>query len=183
MTSLDQIAAMHHPLRRRLLEVLSLDGPATASQLAGRTDQHVGNISHHLKMLARAGLVEEAPELARNRRERWWRALDVRLSWSLADVRGDVAGETIATAAEQNNLAHHVDKVERWFAIRSEYDDDWVRAAYATESWLRATPAELTELSRRITAVIDDFEASVDTGDGQEREHVFVFAHAVPGRP
>ena len=45
---IDKIVAIHHPLRRRLLEVLGVDGPATASQLAARTDQLVGNISHHL---------------------------------------------------------------------------------------------------------------------------------------
>ena len=52
------LAAMSHPLRRRLLDALSLDGPATASTLAEATGQAVGNISHHLKVLATAGLIE-----------------------------------------------------------------------------------------------------------------------------
>jgi DNA-binding transcriptional ArsR family regulator len=64
---------MTHPLRRRLLSLLKLDGPSTASVLAQRTGQAVGNISHHLHALAAADLIEEVPELARDRRERWWR--------------------------------------------------------------------------------------------------------------
>ena len=49
---------------------------------------------------ARAGLVEEVPELAKDRRERWWRHVPLSLSWSLADVRGDPVGEAVAVAAE-----------------------------------------------------------------------------------
>ena len=60
------IAAMHHPLRRRLLDLLYIDGPATASRLAEATGELVGNVSHHLKVLASAGVIVEAPELAKN---------------------------------------------------------------------------------------------------------------------
>ncbi len=45
------LAAMTHPLRRRLLTLLKVDGPAMASTLAERTGQAVGNISHHLRVL------------------------------------------------------------------------------------------------------------------------------------
>lgn len=48
-----------------MLDALTVDGPSTASMLAKRTGQAVGNASHHLKVLAGAGLVEEAPELAK----------------------------------------------------------------------------------------------------------------------
>ena len=67
------LAALAHPFRARMMDALKVDGPSTASMLAARTGQAVGNASHHLKVLAAAGLVEEAPELARDRRERWWR--------------------------------------------------------------------------------------------------------------
>ena len=59
------LVAMAHPLRRRLLNMLKVDGPSTASVLSERTGQAVGNVSHHLRSLAAAGLIEEAPELAR----------------------------------------------------------------------------------------------------------------------
>src|SRR5690348_1767777 len=120
---LAKIAAVHHPLRRRLIDLLALEGPATASALADRTGQRVGNISHHMKMLAAAGLAEEAPELAKDNRERWWRHVPAQLSWSLADAKGDPTAETVATAAEHANLAHHVDKVQDWFRYREDYDD------------------------------------------------------------
>ena len=36
------LAAMAHPLRRRLLDALKVDGPSTASMLANRTGQAIG---------------------------------------------------------------------------------------------------------------------------------------------
>src|SRR3954452_7072125 len=148
--STEGIAAIHHPARRRLLEILALEGPATVSGLADAAGERVGNASHHLKVLAEAGLVEEAPELAKDRRERWWRASDMSISWSVADAEGDPVGEGVATAAEQQNLAHHVGKVQQWYARRGGYDESWVRAAFSTESWVSVNVDELAELGRRI---------------------------------
>ena len=137
--------------------MLGVDGPATASQLAEHTGQLVGNVSHHLKMLARAGLVEEAPELAKDRRERWWRHIPLSLSWSLADVRGDPVGEAVAVAAEHDHVEHHFGRVRDWLAARDgsdAYDEAWTRAAFSTDSWVWATPDELDELGEAINAVV-----------------------------
>lgn len=178
-----KIAALEHPLRRRLLEVLDVDGPATASRLAGRTDQLVGNVSHHLKMLAKAGLIEEAVDMARDRRERWWRRVPMAMSWSVADMAGGSSGELHAEAARQQEFARHVDKMHQWFETRSSFHPDWMQAADSTESWLLLTPEELVELTERLADMLADFRSTVDLADGQEREHVFLFAHAVPARP
>jgi DNA-binding transcriptional ArsR family regulator len=180
--SIDQVAAIGHPLRRRLIELLGQDGPATASQLAERTDQLVGNISHHLKMLARSGLVEEVPELAKDRRERWWRGVPISMSWSVADVRGDPVGEVVAAAAEQQNLAHHIDKAQSWFGARDAYDESWTSSAFSTEVWVRATPDEFATLGERINALLVEFRRT-HTDDAAGRELCFVFAHGMPARP
>ena len=165
------------------MEMLGVDGPATASQLAERSGQLVGNVSHHLKMLAKAGLIEEAEELAKDRRERWWRSVPMSLSWSVADMEGNTGDELIAEAAEQQNLSHHMDKVHQWFERRGNYSREWVQAAFATEYWLRLTPDELVELTEKVSDVVADFHRSVDLEDGQSREPVFLFTHAVPAKP
>jgi DNA-binding transcriptional ArsR family regulator len=180
--SIDQIAAIGHPLRRRLIELLGLEGPGTASSLAERTDQRVGNISHHLKMLARSGLVEEVPELAKDRRERWWRAAPISMSWSVADVRGDPVGEIVAVAAERENLAHHVDKVHDWFGARDGYGQEWTSSAFSTEAWVRATSDELATLGERVNALLVEFRGT-HSDDAADGELCFVFAHGMPARP
>ncbi len=183
--TVEQVAASGHPVRRRLLMVLAVDGPATASQLAEHTGQLVGNVSHHLKMLGRAGLVEEAPELAKDRRERWWRHIPLSLSWSLADVRGDPVGEAVAVAAEHDHVEHHFGRVRDWLAARDGsdiYDEAWTRAAFSTDSWVWATPDELDELSEAINAVVTEFRASHHE-PAPGRESCYVFAHGVPSKP
>src|SRR5918998_5171440 len=87
------LAVLAHPLRRRLMDVLRVHGPPTASMLAERTDQNVGNVSHHIRALADVGLVEEAPELAKDRRERWWRFVAPSLPPSSGDFTRGPAQE------------------------------------------------------------------------------------------
>ena len=182
-TPIDVIAAIHHPVRRRLLELLNLDGPNTVSGLAEAARQRVGNASHHLKVLAEAGLVEEAPELAKDRRERWWRAVPRSFSWSVADVAGDPLAEVVASAAEQQNLAHHVGKVQQWYGRRDGFDAEWVRAAFSTESWINVTPAQLEELSTRVNDLFLEYAALSEHQEDPGHERVFVFAHGIPAQP
>jgi len=175
------IAAIHHPLRRRLIDLLGVEGPATASQLAERTGELVGNISHHLKVLAAADVIEEAPELAKDRRERWWRSANASYTWSVADAGGEPARELIATVSEERNVTYHADKVRQWFEVRHEYGEDWVRAAFATDSWLTLTPERLTELSERIRDLVQEYRDN--PSDDPSAIPVYVFTHGIPARP
>lgn len=186
---IDKISAMAHPVRRRIHDLLAVDGPATVGTLAERTGERPGSISHHLKMLAKAGLVEEAPDLARDRRESWWRPVSVTWSWSITDFAEDPAGELVAQAAEQEQLRDSFEKARAWYADRHDYDVAWHDAAYSSFSWLKVTPDQLADLSRRLTEVVRAFEAEIrpdpnvaDTGD-DARESVYLFTYAVPHRP
>lgn len=200
-TDVNVLAALHHPVRRRLVELLGLEGPATVSQLADAVEERVGNASHHLKVLAEAGLIEEAPELARDRREHWWRSALQTTSWTIADVAGDPVAEAIASAAEQQSLAHAVGKVHEWFKRRGAFDETWVRAAFSTDGWVEVDPAGLAELGDRINAVINEYTvrppAAAESHSGparrrsphpkvepdESRQRAFVFAYGVPARP
>jgi DNA-binding transcriptional ArsR family regulator len=173
------LAAMSHPLRRRLLDVLRVDGPSTASVLADKTGQAVGNISHHLKVLAASELVEEVPELARDRRERWWRRVSGGLTWSPSDFPDD----PVAEAAESLVLDRQTALARQWFAARDDYPEPWRRAAFTTDHWARLSVAELAELEERIVGLLTSLAAREIPDDGQERKLVFLTARAVPGRP
>ncbi len=125
------LAVLAHPLRRRLMDVLRVYGPATASALAERTDQHVGNVSHHIRALAEVGLVEEAPELAKDRRERWWRLMARSLRWSGEVLSGDPADEAIAQAVQSLSLDRHSGHVRAWFAAADEEREPWRATAFS----------------------------------------------------
>jgi DNA-binding transcriptional ArsR family regulator len=59
VTTPEQFKALGHPMRHRLLFALGRD-EATISQLAATLGSNKGNISHHLRVLVGAGLVQAA---------------------------------------------------------------------------------------------------------------------------
>jgi DNA-binding transcriptional ArsR family regulator len=177
------LAALTHPLRSQLLEILQLDGPATASVLAERTGQAVGNISHHLKVLAACDLIVEAPELAKDRRERWWRRAPSSFRWDNQDFHRDPAGAAIAYAASSMNIERHADRARTWLAASEDRREQWADAPFSIDGWARLTPAELAEVSREVLAVFQRWGNRELPDDGAERETVFLFAHGVPAQP
>ncbi|MFU8872658.1 ArsR/SmtB family transcription factor [Micromonospora sp. SL4-19] len=177
------LAALAHPLRRRLMDVLKVHGPSTVGLLAERTGQAPANVSHHLKVLAAAELVDEAPELARDRRERWWRLRSRAVRWSNADFDADPAARAVADAATSLNLDRHVALVRAWHAAADEAHAAWGEGPFSTDRWLHLTPEELAELGREVTELFARWAERPVPDDGRRREPVFLFAHGVPGQP
>lgn len=66
------LRAIAHPVRQRILTELAVLGHARAADLAGAIDEPANSVSFHLRVLARAGMIVEAPEHARDRRDRVW---------------------------------------------------------------------------------------------------------------
>ncbi len=67
------LKALTHPTRLRMLGMLRIDGPATATTLAARLGLNTGATSYHLRQLAQAGFVVDDHERG-NARDRWWQA-------------------------------------------------------------------------------------------------------------
>ncbi|MFC6020181.1 ArsR/SmtB family transcription factor [Plantactinospora solaniradicis] len=177
------LAAMSHPLRRRLMDVLKVHGPSTVSMLAERTEQAVANVSHHLKVLAASELVQEAPELARDRRERWWRLVAPGVRWSSSDFAADPAAQAVQQAAVSLNLDRHAGLVRDWHAAADDVHEAWGDGPFSTDRWLRLTPEELAALSEELNAVLARWADREVPDDGRRREPVFLFAYGIPARP
>ncbi|MEV6877048.1 helix-turn-helix domain-containing protein [Amycolatopsis sp. NPDC051128] len=174
------LAAMSHPLRRRLLDLLRLDGPATASMLAEKTGQAVGNVSHHLKVLAASEFIEEAPELARDQRERWWRRIVDGFRWAASDFPDD----PIAEAAEQLSLEHQSAVYREWLTRRDSEPEPWRSSgAFSVDHWAKMSVAELRELDERIIALFTEYSNREIPDDGEERRPVFLVGRASVGQP
>lgn len=73
ITDPETLRAMAHPLRQRVLVELNVREHARAADLAKALDEPANSISFHLRVLARHRFIEEAPELARDKRDRVWR--------------------------------------------------------------------------------------------------------------
>ena len=111
-----ELAALAHPTRRRLMDALRTSEAGTVGTLAAQLGIAAGNISHHLKVLHEVALVIEAPELARDRRERWWRLVDSAVRWSSTEFDDSPATEAIVAAATSMGLDRQVELARRWLA-------------------------------------------------------------------
>ena len=129
------------------------------SGLAEAAGERVGNASHHLWC---------SPRRAWSRRRRSWPRTAASagggrcrpsVSWSIADVAGDPVGEVVASAAEQQNLAHHVGKVQQWYGRREDYDVEWVRAAFSNEVLGERHPGRADRARPRINDLIVEYGA------------------------
>ncbi len=90
------LRALAHPVRQRILMQLAVAGHARAADLAEAIGQPANSVSFHLRVLARAGMIAEAPEHARDRRDRVW--TNVATSYQVRPDAGDAA-ETILRPA------------------------------------------------------------------------------------
>lgn len=182
ITDPEVLAVLANPVRTRLLDVLRVDGPATASRLAEQVGVAVGSVSHHVKVLAGAGFVREVPELAKDRRERWWALVSDAWQWSRADVAEGPAKEAITVAAESLNLSRQMTLARDWLD-RAVDHPGWEGAAFASQSWMRLSEDELRELSDEVTSLLHRWRRREIPDDGAERKSVFVFARGFPARP
>ncbi|NNC11446.1 helix-turn-helix transcriptional regulator [Planctomonas sp. JC2975] len=67
------LRALTHPMRQRIMWELGARGHARAADLADIIGEPANSLSFHLRVLAKAGLIEESPEHARDARDRVWR--------------------------------------------------------------------------------------------------------------
>lgn len=176
------ITAVHHPLRRRIYDYLLLYGTSQVTTLARALESQVGSISHHLRMLERAGIVERAEDPAGDRRTSWWRVARRGLTWSADDFADAPADALLAREAQRQGIRMQIDRLQRWHRRR----DDPMFAEYEasnTETIAWASPDELRDLSARVLAALREWQESIDPTDGRSRTPVFFFAHAFPTEP
>jgi len=183
---IDALLAMHHPVRRRIYEILTNDGPATVGQLADRLGIAVGSVSHHLKPMHRTGFVQPAPELARDTRESWWRGRNRRLSWSNQDYADGSFARQVADAAERANLEYLNAATVQWMRTRDSLPAPW-REGLASDNFVPATAAQLEDLKERVNALTTEWtrevRADAEVHPDAERRAVRFIARVFPSEP
>ena len=96
ITDSETLRALAHPLRQRIMMELSVRRSARAADLAEIIGEPANAISYHLRTLAKSNLIVEAPELARDTRDRVWQVAHpegVYASPDAGDPAGDLADE------------------------------------------------------------------------------------------
>jgi DNA-binding transcriptional ArsR family regulator len=183
----DLLVAYHHPVRRWLCELLTVDGPANVGQLAARTGLAVGSVSHHLKALHRQDLIEPAPGLARDTRESWWQIRPQPLTWSVDDFAEGTLGRRVAEAAEGENVRHQVRAIRDWMSQAGHDDPAWRQAAESVDTLAFATVEQLDDLGDRLTRLVVAWSlecaADAEARPDAVRRPVRAIARAFPSEP
>jgi len=149
------LRAIAHPVRTRILEELSATGPVRAADVARALGIPANQASFHLRTLAKYGLVEEAPEEARDKRDRVWRATSahgftVNLS-QLADAPG---GRAAVEVFRRSKLASLHEAVDRTFAMgRAEGSGVFATSDHA----LKLTDDEAHQLRRELDELVESW--------------------------
>ncbi|MET0416694.1 MAG: helix-turn-helix domain-containing protein [Actinoplanes sp.] len=109
----DTIRALAHPLRLKLHELIGREGAMTAARAARELGVSQALASHHLRQLARYGLVEQASP--GDNRERPWRVTSTSYTWegAAADPDAGLAADLLEQMHAQRALAHLADWQQR----------------------------------------------------------------------
>ncbi|WP_151083825.1 winged helix-turn-helix domain-containing protein [Nocardioides cynanchi] len=149
-----ELAALAHPVRIGIMELLTVSGPLTATELADRLDETPANCSWHLRKLAEHHFVEEAGGGVG--RQRPWQVTQVGLAWDEEDA--SPAQVRAGRALEQMFLERQVTRFHQARArLRDDGDGEWGAAATVTQSASWLTLDELDEINAEIRAVLERY--------------------------
>jgi len=161
------LRALSHPLRQRIMGEFDVLGHARAADLAEALGEPANSVSFHLRALAKAGIIEEAPELARDRRDRVWKQ-----TFDSFTIDEDIPGV-------EQYLKPYIDWLQQMIFRASRSGD---KDSSASVQQARLTVTEMRELADEVYAVITRrVNASVeairqDPHNPERRYHRVMFA-------
>jgi len=167
------LRAIAHPLRNRILGELEAAGSVRAADIAKELGIPANQASFHLRQLAKYGLVEEAPEEARDRRDRVWRRTgDRRLNVNLKEMEEAPGGAAAVTVWRKSatSWAHQI--IES--AYSSEREPDTLRTIIETS--VKVTKQEAEQLCEELDEVLQRWSERTLDDAADRRTYLFFSA-------
>lgn len=173
-----QMRALAHPLRLRILGELRIGGPRSVGGLSEVFDEAPGTLSYHLGKLAEFGFVEEAPELAADRRERWWRSAHEFTEVTPAAPDAPAAERQVSAAVRHQIVDVYSATLHGAIDAGERLPREWAEAAVSSDTVAFLTAAELADASAELEAVLAKWRARSDR-DRDGTAAVQLIVHAV----
>lgn len=173
-----QMRALAHPLRLRILGELRIGGPRSVGGLSEVFDEAPGTLSYHLGKLAEFGFVEEAPELAADRRERWWRSAHEFTEVTPAAPDAPAAERQASAAVRHQIVDVYSATLHGAIDAEARLPREWAEAAVSSDTVAFLTAAELADASGELEAVLAKWRARSDR-DRDGTAAVQLIVHAV----
>ena len=157
------LRALSHPTRLKMLMLLRLEGPATATQLAQELKLNTGATSYHLRQLAEHGFIEEDHERG-DARDRWWKAAH-------QSTRANLDTRTNEEEAESREAYLHTvalmytETLMQYAAEHRYLPGPWIKASTTSDWHLRLTPERAEQLVDTLAKLIDEWREDEDGED------------------
>lgn len=148
--------ALAHPARMAVFDYLGsrrvegYDG-ATATEIAEVADITPSAMSYHLRTLAKAGFIEEAPNRG-DARERVWR-LAIHSFSIEAEPDAPESAKVVETEMVRAFRQQEERNFARWLAVKDQLGPELKDSSMMMHGRLRLTPAEAKEFHERVLAV------------------------------
>jgi hypothetical protein len=154
LSDLAALKALAQPRRQRILQHLTVHGPATSATLARALGLNTGATSYHLRELARYGFVEETDAHGQGRK-RWWRAVpgDRRFP-----PRSRQSPEMRLVMDELNHHAYAADLELFEQLQRNAGDEPWADAFPYSRGTIRLTLPELRAFFEEYIALLNRYK-------------------------
>jgi DNA-binding transcriptional ArsR family regulator len=171
------LRALSHPTRLRMLGLLRLEGPATATGLAQELKLNTGATSYHLRQLAEHGFIEEDTDRG-DARDRWWKAVHQSTRAGLRFENPDEAES--AESYLQSVAMMYTEALMQAVAERRYLPLPWQKASTTSDWHLRLTPQHAEQLTDALAALIDTWSEQEDAEDAEGAADFVVNLNAFP---
>jgi hypothetical protein len=170
-----RLRALAHPLRWKIIDVISSEGSATATRCAEILGESVASCWYHLGILSKYGYVEPNP--GTTGREKPWR-VTAALQGDLSGRTGDEDEEAAALAAVEAFLDHNVQKTKERLRRSDTTSPEWNATNLIAAGSVYVTVEELTEIKAELKTLLERYAertADVATRPAASRAaHLFV---------
>jgi len=149
------LRALAHAGRAKILERLTVYGPATATECAEEVGMSPSACSYHLRLLQRYGFVAEAHDEERtDGRERLWRAVVTAWRSEASDDTDPQTMQSIDMALARVQLAGSDERVLAWVDQSAHEGHEWHEATLISNTTLAASAEQVKVLQDRIQELL-----------------------------
>lgn len=159
------LRAIAHPVRNRILHELHAAGPMRAADVAAALGVPANQASFHLRQLAKYGLIVEAPEAARDGRDRVWKTAHEGVNVDPTELEKQPGGKAAV------RVFHDVARRRAHQVVDLVFDSRKHKGVYTSqsESALRLTAEEAKQFAEEFRAVAAKWNERTRADDGVER--------------
>jgi len=164
------LRAVAHPTRGRILDELGATGPMRAADIGEALGIPANQASFHLRQLAKYGVIEPAPEAARDKRDRVWKLPDERgFRLDVQDIQKRPGGKAAVSVFRQNKAAWAHRLVDEVFSFKKRKDT----FSAIVDQTLKLTKDEAAEFMGEVDEVLSRWADKTRGRAPERRTYVF----------